>query len=63
MRKTNIAMWAWTLLMVGAALGQAQTTGRSDKYYGEAYAFFGRRNSTPGTNVSGGGGDILMKLV
>ena len=28
--------------------------------YGEAYAFFGQRNSTPGTNVSGGGGDILI---
>ena len=60
MRKAKIALAAWTLLVVCAALGQAQTTGKSDKYYGEGYAFFGRRNSTPGTNVGGVGGDILI---
>jgi hypothetical protein len=60
MRKADIAMWAWTLLVACAALGQAQTTGKPGKYYGEGYAFFGRRNSTPGTNVGGVGGDIFI---
>jgi hypothetical protein len=36
-------------------LGQGQTPDKFDKYYGEAYGFFGRRNSTPGTNVGGTG--------
>jgi len=60
MRQAKIAMWAWTLLVIGGAPGQAQTTDKSDKYYGEAYAFFGRRNSTPGTNVGGAGLDFLI---
>ena len=50
-----MAVWAWILLVVFA--GWAQETG---KYYGEAYAFFGRRSSTPGTNVGGVGGEILV---
>jgi len=61
MRKAKIAIWAWTLLGVCAALGQAQTTGQSGKYYCcEGYAFFRRRTSTPGTNVGGVGGDIFI---
>jgi hypothetical protein len=48
------------MLVFCAALGQAQTPGKSEKYYGEGYAFFGRRDSTPGTNVGGAGGDILI---
>ena len=60
MRKAKIAIWAWTLLGVCAALGQAQTTGQSGKYCCEGYAFFGRRTSTPGTNVGGVGGDIFI---
>ena len=31
MRKAKIAMWAWILLGVCAALGQAQTAGQSGK--------------------------------
>jgi hypothetical protein len=57
MRKAQIAIWAWTLLVVCAAHGRAQTTG---KYCCEGYAFFGRRTSTPGTNVGGVGGDVLI---
>src|SRR5438874_2072186 len=60
MRKAKIAMWAWILLLVCTALGHAQTTGKSGNYYGEGFGFFGRRNSTPGTNVGGVGGDILI---
>src|SRR5439155_8195830 len=60
MRKAKIAIWAWTLLGVCAALGQAQTTGQSGKYCCEGYAFFGRRTSTPATNVGGVGGDIFI---
>jgi hypothetical protein len=60
MRKAKIAMWAWILLVVCVALGQAQTTDKSGKYYGEAYAFFGRRSSMPGTNVGGVGGEIFV---
>src|SRR5438876_10659874 len=60
MRKAKIAIWAWTLLGVCAALGQAQTTGQSGKYCCEGYAFFGRRTSTPSTNVGGVGGDIFI---
>jgi len=60
MRKAKIAMWAWILLVVCAALGQAQTTNKSGKYCCEGYAFFGRRTSTPGTNVGGVGGDIFI---
>jgi hypothetical protein len=56
MRKM-IAIWAWTLLVVFTARGQAQTT---SKYCCEGYAFFSRRTSTPGTNVGGVGGDIFI---
>ncbi|PYV19112.1 MAG: hypothetical protein DMG21_02760 [Acidobacteria bacterium] len=57
MRKAQAAIWPWTLLLLCAAYGQAQTTG---KHCCEGYAFFGRRTSTPGTNVGGAGGDIFM---
>ncbi len=56
----TIAIAVTALLLVVPARGRAQTTGESDKYYGEAYAFFGRRNSTPGTNVGGGGGELVL---
>jgi len=56
MRKT-IAIWAWTLLVIFAAQGRAQST---SNYCCEGYAFFGRRTSTPGTNVGGVGGDIFI---
>ena len=52
-----IAISVWGLLAVFPAPGWAQKT---DKYYGEAYAFYGRRNSQPGTSVGGGGGDVLV---
>src|SRR5947208_8002811 len=60
MREAKIAILAWTWLMVGAVFGQAQTTDKSGQHCCEGYAFFGRRNSTPGTNVGGVGGDIFM---
>jgi hypothetical protein len=60
MRKAKIVLWTWILLMVCAALGQAQTTNNSDNYCCEGYAFFGRRNSTPGTNVGGVGVDLVL---
>jgi len=56
MRKT-IALAAWALLLVVPASGQEQTKKR---YCCEGYVFFGRRTSTPGTNVGGVGGDLLI---
>jgi len=56
MRKT-IAIWACTLLAVFAGHAWAQST---SNYCCEGYAFFGRRTSTPGTNVGGAGGDIFI---
>jgi hypothetical protein len=56
MRKT-VALGALTLWFVFAPSAPAQTTG---KYSLEGYAFFGRRNSTPGTNAGGAGGDVFV---
>ncbi|HUI41289.1 MAG TPA: hypothetical protein VL523_04915 [Terriglobia bacterium] len=52
-----IAIAACALLLVVPAGGRAQTT---EKYYAEPYAFFGRRTSTPGTNVGGGGLEVFV---
>lgn len=32
----------------------------SDRYWGEGYAFFGRRNGTPWTNIAGAGADVFI---
>ncbi|MGH9435908.1 MAG: hypothetical protein ACRD06_07900 [Terriglobia bacterium] len=36
----------------------AQT--RSHRYWGEGYAFYGRRSTTPGTSIGGVGGDVFI---
>jgi hypothetical protein len=55
--RTAIAIWVGTLLVLFAAPGRAQTT---ERYYAEPYAFFGRRSSTPGTNVGGAGIEFFV---
>ncbi|MGH9352249.1 MAG: hypothetical protein ACRD2G_08830, partial [Terriglobia bacterium] len=47
-----------SLLFGLAQLATAQTRGH--RYLGEAYAFYGRRNSTPGTSIAGVGGDVFI---
>ncbi|MGH9397836.1 MAG: hypothetical protein ACRD18_13430, partial [Terriglobia bacterium] len=47
-----------SLLFGLAQLASAQTRGH--RYWGEAYAFVGRRNTTPGTNVGGIGGEVFI---
>lgn len=39
-------------------LASAQTRGQ--QYWGEGYAFYGRRTGTPGTSIGGGGGDVFI---
>src|SRR5579875_1266470 len=41
-----------------AQLASAQTSGH--RYWGEGYAFFGRRDTTPGTSIGGVGGDAFV---
>lgn len=41
-----------------AQLGSAQALGHP--YWGEGYAFFGRRNTTPGTSIGGAGGEVFI---
>lgn len=48
-------LWVFILALL-PCLAQAQAT---DKYYGEAYAFFGRRNARAGANVAGVGADLF----
>ena len=56
MRKA-IILAVWILLVVFTPPGRAQTAQKDPV---EAYAFFGRRNSTPGTNAAGAGLDVFI---
>jgi hypothetical protein len=56
MRKSN-AKFTLLIVIVFAAPAWAQ---KSDRYFAEGYGFWGRRNSTPGTSVAGGGGEIFV---
>ena len=56
MRKST-ALFILLFVIVFAAPTYAQKT---DKFYAEGYGFWGRRNSTPGTSVAGGGGEVFV---
>lgn len=46
------------LLLVVPALARAQAYGH--RYWGEGYAFYGRRTGTPGTSIGGAGGEVFI---
>ncbi len=53
----RMAMITLLLLVVSVAPTHAQDT---DKFYAEGYGFWGRRNSSPGTSIAGGGGEVFV---